>query len=41
MAKIKVDLSYTIIDGCEIVFAAPCNCSEVDGLKVYYPRRRK
>ena len=37
MAKIKVDLSYTIIDGSEVVFTAPCNCSETDGLKVYYP----
>ena len=39
MAKIKVDLSYTITDGCEIVFAAPCNFGEIDGLTVHYPRR--
>lgn len=41
MAKIKVDLSYTIVDGSEVVFTAPCNCSAVDGLKVYYPDGEK
>lgn len=41
MAKIKVDLSYTIVDGSEVVFTAPCNCSAVDGLKLYYPDGEK
>lgn len=41
MTKIKVDLSYTIVDGSEVVFAAPCNFGEIDGLKVSYPRREK
>ena len=37
MTNIRVDLSYTIEDGSAVVFTAPCNCSDVDGLKVYYP----
>ena len=41
MAKIRVDLSYTIVDGSDVVFTAPCNCSAVDGLKVCYPDGEK
>lgn len=37
MPKIRVDTTYTVIDGSEVVFTAPCNCSEIEGLKVYYP----
>lgn len=37
MPNIRVDISYTIADGSEVVFSAPCNCSEVTGLKVYHP----
>ena len=37
MANIRVDTTYTVIDGSEVVFTAPCNCSEIDGLKIYYP----
>lgn len=37
MANIRVDTSYTIIDGSEIVFVAPCNCTAITGVKVYYP----
>ena len=39
MTNIRVDTSFAISDGCNIVFVAPCNCDEIDGLKVYYPRR--
>ena len=37
MPNIRVDASYTIVDGSEVVFLAPCNCNEVSGLKVYHP----
>ena len=37
MPNIRVDASYTISDGSEVVFIAPCNFDEIDGLKVYYP----
>ena len=35
--NVKVNLDYTIYDGAEIVFKAPCDASEVTGLIVYYP----
>lgn len=41
MPNIRVDTTYTVIDGSEVVFTAPCNCSEIDGLKVYYPEGSK
>ena len=41
MSNIRVDASYTIQDGSEVIFAAPCSSNEVDGLKVSYPRRIK
>jgi hypothetical protein len=41
MANIKIETSYTIEDGSPVVFAAPCNCNEIDGLKVYYPSGSK
>ena len=34
--NIRVDLSYTIKDGTEVVFRSPVDCSQVTGLKVYY-----
>lgn len=37
MASIKVDVNFTIKDGSEITFKAPCNASEVTGFTVYYP----
>lgn len=36
MSNIRVDLSYAIADGSEVVFNAPCNCNEITGLKVYH-----
>ena len=35
--NIKVDLNYPIKDGTEVVFRSPVDCSQVTGLKVYYP----
>jgi hypothetical protein len=37
MTNIRVDTSYVVVDGSEVVFTAPCDCTEVRGLKVYYP----
>lgn len=37
MANIRTDVSYMIRDGAEVVFKAPCDCSTVSGLSVYYP----
>lgn len=35
--NIRVDLNYPINDGVEVVFRSPVDCSQVTGLKVYYP----
>lgn len=37
MAKIRIDLSETLLDGMDIKFKAPCACDEITGLTVYYP----
>lgn len=37
MSNIRVDVGYTIKDGAEIKFRSPVDCSQVTGLKVYYP----
>ena len=37
MANIKVELSYEIVDGQPLTFKAPCNCSQITGIKVEYP----
>ena len=37
MAQIKINLTETLLDGMDIKFQAPCSCSEVTGLIVYYP----
>ena len=37
MANIRVELSQEIIDGQPVTFVAPCNCTEIQGMKVYYP----
>lgn len=34
--NIRVDLTTPIIDGTEVVFRSPVDCSQVTGLKVYY-----
>lgn len=38
MAMIRIDLAETLVDGMDIKFKAPCPCSEVTGLVVYYPK---
>jgi hypothetical protein len=35
--NVRVDLNYPINDGTEVVFRSPVDCSQVTGLKVYYP----
>lgn len=35
--NIRVDLNTPIKDGTEVVFRSPVDCSQVTGLKVYYP----
>lgn len=37
MAKIRIDLAETLVDGMDIKFKAPCSCNEIVGLIVYYP----
>ena len=37
MANVKVTLDYQINDGMYLTFKAPCDSTEVTGLKVYYP----
>ena len=37
MAYIKVEVDYPIEDGMSLTLKAPCDCTAVTGLKVYYP----
>lgn len=37
MANIKVSLLLPVVDGQPVTFKAPCNCSQVTGIKVEYP----
>ena len=37
MANIKIELDHPLVDGMTLTFKAPCNCTAVTGLKVYYP----
>ena len=37
MAKIKLILSEALVDGMDVKFKAPCDCTDVDGLTVHYP----
>lgn len=39
MAQIRIDLAETLVDGMDIKFKAPCSCSEITGLVVYYPKK--
>lgn len=38
MANIRVDLGMTVHDGMDVVFRTPCDCSEVTGIIIYYPK---
>lgn len=37
MSQIKIDLNQTLVDGMDIKFKAPCDCTAVTGLIIYYP----
>lgn len=37
MALIKIELDYPLEDGMSLTFKAPCDCTAVTGVKVYYP----
>lgn len=37
MAQIKIELSAPPVDGMDIKFQAPCDCTEITGLLVAYP----
>ena len=37
MAQIRIDTNYTISNGRALTFKAPADCSDVNGLIVYYP----
>ena len=38
MADIRIDLIEPLYDGMDIKFKAPCDCSQINGLIVYYPK---
>ena len=37
MANIRIDLPSTPVDGQSLTFKAPCDCTSVTGIVVYYP----
>lgn len=37
MANIRLDMLDTIQDGQTVTFKAPCDCTAINGIKVYYP----
>jgi hypothetical protein len=37
MANIRIDINTEPTDGQSVTFQAPCDCSAITGLKVYYP----
>jgi hypothetical protein len=37
MALIKLELDYPIENGTSVTFQAPCDCTSVTGIKIYYP----
>jgi hypothetical protein len=37
MSKIRIDLEATVINGQALTFKSPADCSQVEGLIVYYP----
>lgn len=38
MANIRVDLDHMLHDGADVIFNAPCDCTDVTGLIIYYPQ---
>ena len=41
MADIRVDISMALTDGMDITFKAPCDCTSVDGIRVYYVKNKE
>lgn len=41
MADIRVDVDSVLTDGMNVTFKAPCECTAIDGLKVYYVKDRE
>lgn len=41
MADIRVDIDTILTDGMDISFKAPCNCTEIDGIKVCYVKDKE
>lgn len=37
MAQIKIDLPTSLLDGMDIKFKAPCDCTSITGLLICYP----
>jgi hypothetical protein len=37
MAQIRIDLNEPLLDGMDIKFQAPCDCTAITGLVVYFP----
>jgi len=37
VANIRIDLTEPLLDGMDIKFKAPCDCTAVTGMVVYYP----
>lgn len=37
MPHIRIDLASAVVDGQALTFRSPADCSQVEGLKVYYP----
>ena len=37
MANIRIDYNGELMDGQSLTFQAPCDCSAIEGLSVYYP----
>lgn len=37
MAKIRINLNHTPLDGETVAFKAPCDASQITGLIIYYP----
>ena len=41
MAKIKITVDGTLVDGHRVTFKAPCDCTNVESLNVYYIENNK
>ena len=37
MAKIRIDLEATVVNGQALTFKSPADCSQITGLIIYYP----